>query len=174
MDGQRRRQPRRQAVLHGRRTDGARAMGPATAPGATSKKMDSGGASATGPSAQPPFRVEMKEATRRPRRTLGGRAEHTDGNHVATMTRAVPLDLPDLGGGTTRGRRARCGRRRISNRTRPVRRRMSVPAWTIPPAPSVILNVGIYQYFFTDTYVYLLIYLQLSRQKYLHIVTRYF
>jgi hypothetical protein len=39
---------------------------------------------------------------------------------------------------------------------------------------SVILNVGIFQYFFTDTYVYLLIYLQLSRQKYLHIVTRYF
>jgi hypothetical protein len=29
----------------------------------------------------------------------------------------------------------------------------------------VILNVGMYQYFFSDTYVYLLIYLQLSRQK---------
>jgi hypothetical protein len=39
---------------------------------------------------------------------------------------------------------------------------------------SVIRNVAICQYFFTDTYVYLLIYLQLSRQKYLHIVTRYF
>jgi hypothetical protein len=38
----------------------------------------------------------------------------------------------------------------------------------------VIRNVAICQYFFTDNYVYLLIYLQLSRQKYLHIVTQYF
>ncbi len=38
---------------------------------------------------------------------------------------------------------------------------------------SVILNVAICQYFCSDTYVYLLIYLQLSHQKYLHIVRRY-
>ncbi len=109
---------------------GARTMDSATAPGAASKEIGSGGVSATGPSAQPPVRVEMKEATRRPRRTLGGRAEQNDGNHVATATRAVPLDLPDPGGGTTRGRRARSRRRRSSNRTRPVRRRMTVPART--------------------------------------------
>jgi hypothetical protein len=121
---------------------GAHPVVPASAAEATSKKMDSGGVikkmdsggvSATGPSAQPPFRAEVAEAIRRPRRTLAGRANRDDGNTVGVARGVVLLNRQGLGGGKTRGRRARSDRGSASNRTRTVRRRKAIPARTSSP-----------------------------------------
>ena len=50
---------------------------------------------------------------------------------------------------------------------------LAVHSSALPHTASVILSVGICRYFCSDTYVFLLIYLQLSRQKYLHTVQIY-
>ncbi len=105
-----------------------------TAPQATNKKMDSGGVSDTGPSAQLPFRAEMAEAIRRLRRPHAGRAVSVDGSTVGAARGVVLPNHQGIGGENTSGRRARRDRGRTSNRTRTTRRRKMTLARTSSPA----------------------------------------
>ena len=76
---------------------------PVTAPQATNKKMDSGGVSDTGPSAQLPLPAEMAEAIRRLRRPHAGRAVSVDGSTVGAARGVVLPNHQGLGGEKTRG-----------------------------------------------------------------------
>lgn len=107
---------------------------PVTAPQATNKKMDSGGVSDTGPSAQLPFPAEMAEAIRRLRRPHAGRAVSVDGSTVGAARGVVLPNHQGLGGEKTSGQRARRDRGRTSNRTRTARRRKTTPDRTSSPA----------------------------------------